>query len=594
MMAGAPQRRPLALRLLPALALLAAACGGKTDPPSILLLTLDTTRSDALSCYSGWAETLGHTTATTPNIDRIAAEGMRFDSAFTSTPLTLPAHTSILTGLYPIRHGIRNNGMGAVPDAADTLAERARREGYQTAAFVGAVVLDEPFGLGQGFDAYGAPIAADPTDYDGERPAREVVDDALAWLDARDRERPFLLWLHFYDPHTPYNEPDVAGCEHPAGDRSLRAIYLREVCAMDREIGRVFDRLDAEGEFDRAIVMAIGDHGEAFGEHGEDGHTAHVYDTTLRVPLLVRLPGGERGGTVRSDVVSVVDVLPSLVATAGWGKGAGDLDGLALLDAEAPADRGVYFESYYGYLSFGWSPLAGWLDRDGKYVHSSEPAFYDLARDPNEDANEFAARRADVRRYELAISDLAERTPLPREDAAVEDDVLDSLRGLGYVSVGTVSGDLPHPLETLDLPSPERMIEFYELTLDAVELAQADKSEEALAILERVVAANPKNPFALGHKSGCELRLGKYEQAEQSLRALIACNPTPEPAAYFRLGACLRALGRHAEAIEPLETAVRMKPDRPRFLRELIGAFRDADRRPEAIEYIRKLQALEE
>ena len=587
-------RRPF-FRPTPFVLILALASTACTDPsrqPSILLLTLDTTRADALSCYANSPSSMGLTPANTPNLDRVAAEGIRFESAFTSAPLTLPAHTSILTGLYPIRHGIRNNGTGVVPDAADTLAERAQREGYQTAGFVGAVVLDTPFGLTQGFDAYGVPASVGNDD-DAERPAREVVDDALRWLDARTPDQPFLLWLHFYDPHTPYVVPEPSGCDSPPLDGSLRSIYLREVCEMDAEIGRLLDTLRDQGELDRTIVLAVGDHGEAFGEHGEDGHTAHCYDTTLRVPMILRLPGGESAGTVRTDVVSVVDVLPTLATAASWSTTTRDLDGYTLVGKTPPSDRGVYFESYYGYLSFGWSPLAGWLDASGKYVHSSDPAFFDLRDDPGESINRIGERRADVRRYELEISDLADRTPLPREEVVVDEELLENLRGLGYVSAGSASSDLPHPLAASDLPSPERMIEYYELSLDAIELTEAGKTREARNVLLRVIAANPKNPFALGQLSGCQLQLGEYEDAAATLRSLIDASQTQEPGAYFRLGACLRALGQHGDAIEPLKTAVRLKPDRPRFLRELIGAFRDAGRGKEAAEHIRKLQSLD-
>src|SRR6185503_9303787 len=266
---GRRVRRAIALGVL----VLAAGCG-QEERRSALLVTLDTTRADALSCY-------GNREPTTPVLDSLAKDGVAFDAAHTVMALTLPAHTSMLTGLAPLRHGLRDNGVAALPEAAQTIAARAHAAGIDTAAFVSSVVLDDDFGLDQGFDVYSVPVRRGATEraHGAERPARATIDAALAWLAGRDSARPFFLWVHLYDPHHPYT-PSA-----PFAER-FSSPYLGEVAAMDHELGRLFDDLRARGLLERTFVLALADHGEAFGEHGELTHGTYCYETTLHVPLI--------------------------------------------------------------------------------------------------------------------------------------------------------------------------------------------------------------------------------------------------------------------------------------------------------------------
>ena len=596
-----PQRAALSLTpravcLAPLFAAGALACGSGEVPPSILLLTLDTTRTDALSCYGGAG-------ASTTNLDRLAEEGIVFDSAFTSTPLTLPAHASILTGLYPIRHGVRDNGMGSLPPAARTLAELTQDADYRTAAFVSSVVLDSAFGLDQGFEVYDAvELAPDATDaHDtgdahGERPAREVVDGALAWLATLEEDDPFFLWLHFYDPHSPYEARENFGCgpgSSASPGASNRPRYLSEVCDMDGEIGRVLSALENAGATDRTIILAVGDHGEAFGEHGEFGHSAHCFDTTLRVPMILRYPDARRAGTRRADIVSVVDVMPSLALAAGLATDNSRIDGLEVFETPAAEDRGVYFESYYGYLSFGWSPIAGWLDAAGKYIHTSEPSFFlpgdtEERDDRIEDLQDLGL---DVRRYQRAVAELADASRLPRDDTVGSDvDLLENLRGLGYVAVGAVEGDLPSPLGNHELPSPTAMAEHYERSIDALALTEKGQFAEAIVILQGVRDVNPQNPFVLDLLGNCLLQEKRYPEAAGALRDLVDFALTPQPSAWARLGAVLLQLGKEDEGIEALERSLELSPGRPRVLRELIGTLERAGRSQEAATYRQQLR----
>jgi len=398
--------RSILLLAAPLLAVAATSCGGgegggapAPDTPSVLILSLDTTRPDSLSCYGGAG-------AATPNLDRLAQEGVLYERAYTSAPLTLPAHASLLSGLYPVRHGVRNNGRGALSSDVDTLAEVARAAGYQTAAFVGSVVLDADFGLDQGFDVYDAPLP-DPESPHSDRPAEEIVDAALAWLDGRKESRPFFMLLNFYDPHTPYQPEDFV-------EGQLKRNYLGEVRDMDAQIGRLLDDLRADGTLANTIVIAVGDHGEAFGELREWGHSVFCYDTTLRIPLIVRWHETKpnRPAYQRSqELVSIVDLFPTLAGELGWTV-PGDIDGL---DAQDDLEhRGLYFESYYGMISFGWSPIAGWLDPSGKYIHSADPEFYHLPSDPGELANLIDTKPDEAERLTAALAAYEEAVPLYR------------------------------------------------------------------------------------------------------------------------------------------------------------------------------------
>ncbi|MCZ6599113.1 MAG: sulfatase, partial [Planctomycetota bacterium] len=415
------------------LAATASSCGGGGDcgPRSALLITLDTTRYDALGCTGG-------PPGVSPNLDALAAEGVLYEQARTVCPLTMPAHASIFTGLYPLRHTVHMNSMLALPSSAHTLAERASQRGFQTAAFIAAVVLADDFGLAQGFERYDQPapplVQREEIHYD-RRPANEVADDAIAWLAERDPERPFLLWTHFFDPHVPHDPPGEflrAGKGDP---------YLGAVAFMDHHIGRILAALDEEGLLDETIVVVVADHGEARGDHGESTHGVLAYDSTIRVPLIVRHPDGWRAGERSDEIVSVVDVFPTLVEALELG-GPGDVDGVSLHRRRAPPDRGVYYESYYGFFSYGWSPLAGWADARGRYLHSSAPEYYALTDE--EERVDLIAEQDELERYRRAIDSIAGRSRLTRDanDTAAAH-VLAQLQRLGYTGAAAGADGIP-------------------------------------------------------------------------------------------------------------------------------------------------------
>lgn len=285
----------IAFLTLPALLLGPGGCA-KRRPLSILLITLDTTRADYLGCYEGQP-------AHTPTLDSLAAAGFRFTQAITPVPITRPAHASMMTGLNPTRHGVRDNGAFHLSPSIPVLADQLQKNGYQTRAFISAFVLARQFGLDRGFDEY------DDALYN-ERSGFRTNRAALRWADRLDASRPYFLWPHYCEPHAPY---------HPAlRFRALNGLtpYAQEVAAADAAAGELLRTLRAKGLLKNTMIVAVGDHGEGLGAHGEDEHGIFIYDESVRVPLLINLPKGA-GKKVIESPVSLIDLAPTLLDVAG-------------------------------------------------------------------------------------------------------------------------------------------------------------------------------------------------------------------------------------------------------------------------------------
>jgi choline-sulfatase len=511
-----------------------------------ILITLDTTRADALGCYGGGTFT--------PHLDRLAGESVLFEGARTVAPLTLPAHASMMSGLYPLRHGVRDNNWRPLSPAADLLAERARAKGFQTAAFVSSLALDRSFGLDRGFEVYDQP-ARPPSQADShfaERTAPEVVRAAQGWLAGRDPGRPFFLWVHFFDPHAPYGAPEGYGsaASHP---------YLREVAFMDAAVGTLLDGLRADGLLDESLIVVAGDHGESLGEHGEPTHGAFCYDGVLRVPLLVHLPGGRRGGERSPALASVVDVFPTLAGALDLGTCAG-LDGRDLLRLGASRDRGVYFECYAGWLSYGYSPLAGWIEGAHKYLHSTKPELYRLDLDPREQRNVLAAETPPVGRARGAIAVLGRLPRLPAvRDGEPVAELSKALSALGYGSAGAARAELPEPLEATGRPAPRQKTAEIRDLARSIDLAESGKFAEAADLLRKIARSNPQNLEALNVLSVVLMSLREYEEAHEVLRLRLEGGPA-QAVNWINLGAVLIKLGRPGEAEQALERGLALDP----------------------------------
>ncbi len=498
--------------------------------PNVLLVTLDTTRADHLGCY-------GNSDAHTPTLDSLAACGMRFTQVITPVPLTAPAHTSLLTGLNPPRHGVRDNGAYVLEAGCPLVQERFRQAGYETAAFVSAFVLERQFGLARGFDLYDDRFRAERI---GLRTARAVA----RWLEGRSTTRPLFLWVHFFDPHTPWNAPE------PYRSLDLPSPYAKEIAAMDGALGLLLREMRWRGLLENTIVVAAGDHGEGLGDHGENEHGVFLYDETLRVPLIVCRPGVKRGA-VCDGQASLIDLGPTLLDLAALDP-LPDAEGTSLgplLHGKGRALRPAeYSETYYPENAFGHSALHSLRTTRWKWVHAPRPELYDLTADPRETRDLHAELPDTARRFNELLTRYLEAQSATRGQGAnlsAEDE--ERLRSLGYLS-----GSVTPETSAEDLPDPKDLLPY---------LATFTRAKQALVD-------------------------GDWAQAERDLREVLRGNPENIIAAR-QLGQVLEKQRKYDEAVTVLEAAARLAPKDPTLARHLGVAYSKAGLSDKALEAFR-------
>jgi arylsulfatase A-like enzyme len=491
--------------------------GAATDerPRNVLLITLDTVRADRLGTY-------GYAGAQTPNLDALAARGVRFDDAVAPSPITGPSHAAMFTGFYPGRLGVRDNATTPLPEDAVTLAALAHERGMATGGFIGAFILDRPYGFANGFEHFGSGFerVESGREANAERRGDLVVDDALAWLGSLPAERPFFAWVHLYDAHADYAAPE------PFGSRFRDNPYDGEVAFVDAQVGRLLEALRARNALDDTLVVAIADHGEALGDHGEDEHGVFLYDEVIRIPWIVAGPGARRGHVV-TEQVRAIDLMPTVLDALGMEVPAG-LDGeslVALLNGgareEAPP---AYAESHYPRLHYGWSELRAIRAEGWKAVEAPRPELYNLREDPGELRNLYEARQA------LADRMIEQASRLGREmDAraspvlAADRETLDRLRSLGYVGIAAP----PEP--GTRLPDPKDRIherrESKTLMTGAIDAMAEGRLADAEQALRRLAEINERAPDVLQLLGEVYQRQGRLTEALASFEASSLLNP---------------------------------------------------------------------
>ena len=515
---------------------------------NVLLVTIDTLRADALGSYGG--------PAATPALDRLAAEGVRFDFAHAHAVVTLASHASILTGAYPFQHGLRDNSGYRLPVSARTAATLLKQAGYATAAFVGAYPLHSRFGLNLGFDLYDDRFGETraPTEFVmPERPASAVVPLARAWITQRAGKAggvgaaaPWFVWTHLFDPHAPYRPPAPYDAQY-AG-----RLYYGEVAATDAALAPLFDELRAAEQ--PTLVIVTSDHGEALGDHGEQSHGLFAYESTLRIPLIIAELGGagRAGGEISSVAARHVDILPTILEAIGLARPA-DLPGRSLLPAgerraNAPP-RTSYFEAMGAMLNRGWAPLAGVLvDRD-KFINLPIPERYDLATDPAERSN--LAGRSAERDRALAASLQVFSATVAGDRRADDPEAAARLRALGYVS-----GHAPAKARYTDADDPKRLVDLDQAIHSAVEAFSERRVSEAVAIYQRVIARRPDMAIAYRQLAFIEWQRGHPTAAIETLQRAIAAGVT-QTSVLSQFGGYLGDTGRAAEGIRLLEPLAR-------------------------------------
>ena len=536
--------------------------GAAASRPDVLLITIDTLRADHVGAY-------GYAAAQTPTLDRLAREGVLLEEAVAQVPQTRPSHASLFTGRYPFEHGIRDNISAPLPSKIPTLATLLGRAGYETAAFIGAYPVARPSGLDQGFDTFDDPFSDPPhptlspkgerihTEPRSERRASEIVDHALAWLD-KPRDKPFFLWVHLYDPHAPYEPPS------PYRQRFARRPYDGEVAYADAQVSRLLAWLDRSRRRANTLVVATSDHGEGLGDHGESEHMLLVYDSTLRVPMLISWPGRLPAGARIAGQFRSVDLLPSLLellalpaaSTSGVSRAADLRSGARIPEGES------YAESLYGSLHFGYAPLRALRGHGWKYIDAPRAELYRVADDAGETKNLLAAQgqvaggmRARLRGYEAAVT-----RPTPSPDAPA--DAAEKLAALGYLGggffAGTPSGADPKD-HLAEFEANERQMREGLRLYRAADLAGAVRVFSRLA---RGAATSFNVEYYLGRSL---LETQRPAEAAAHLEKAAALAPT-SAVAWAYLARAYMAQKQATGAIQAVDRGLRALPDNPGLL----------------------------
>ncbi len=503
---------------------------GRQRPWNVLVVTLDTTRADYLGCY-------GRASARTPNLDRLAADGCLFRHAVAAAPITLPSHSTLFTGTYPPLHGVRDNGLFMLPEESTTLAEILSRQGYATAAAVGAFPVAREFGLAQGFGFYDDHVkvdAGDATDqpvgprgrvFFDERSAAEVNDAILPWL-RQHLDRPFFVWIHYWDAHHPLNPPA------PFSQLYQHDLYQGEIASVDQSLGAVLRVLSAGGVDERTLIVVAGDHGEGRGEHYEDTHSQLAYDSTLHVPLIIRVPGAPGGHEV-AQRVGLVDVLPTLLELLAIEDRPAEMQGRSLADllhrpataTEPTAASFHYAETLAPRLGNGWGELRVVYQGHFKYIHGPRPELFDLTSDPGETRNLVATLPDDARRLRQQLADFLAQLPESGTVHAIKAPDAEArarLEALGYL---TAAGDSPAGI-TEELRdggiAPQDRVGDNSLSSLAKQLIVGGQFLAARDAAATLVERDPGSPFYRGLLTMALLGLGHTEQAADILDAPAA------------------------------------------------------------------------
>lgn len=529
------------------IALAAAASAGwwllrPAAPGLLVIVSIDTLRADRLPVY-------GYAAGRTPAIDTFAADAIVFDRAYAHAPQTLPSHASMLTGQLPFAHAVRDNlGFTLAPEAV-TLPELLSAAGYTTGGFVSSFVLRAETGIAQGFATFDAQFPAAASDRSPgqvQRPGVQTLEATDRWLDSLADTRAFAFF-HIYEPHKPYAPPDAY--------QGLADPYDGEVAYSDEIVGRLIASLKRRGWYDNATIVITADHGEGLGDHGEQEHGLFLYDEVMRVPLLVKLPGSEGGGTRRREPVQHIDLVPTLTALARIDAPAG-LQGrnlLPLLDGSGTiTPQGIYAEALYARYHFGWSELTSLTDERYRYIRAPREELYDLERDPEERTNVIADRAPAAAALRSALAALVADRPIDAP-SAVSDADRQRLAALGYIGPQNTA---PAPGAGADaLPDPKDKAHILQMYRDAVDHLSALRFAEGAQGLAAILKDDPNMTDVWSQYATTLVRLGRLPEAYSAWREVVARKPD-EPSGLLGAAAVLVSLNRLDEARTYAELAI--------------------------------------
>ena len=584
---------------------------------NVVLITIDTLRADHVGCY-------GYKQITTPNIDSLAADGVRFDQAFAVVPVTLPSHTAMLTGTYPMLSGMHDFSGNKLSPQQPTLAAVLKQAGYATGAVIGSAVLDSRFGLNRGFDFYYDHFEFNRLEEanldEMERPGNVVADLALDWL-AKNSQNKFFLWMHLYDPHYPYRPPEPYSREYAAHP------YDGEIAFADEQVGRLVRFLKEKGLYQNTLIVLSGDHGESLGEHGEKTHGFFVYNATMHVPLIIRLPENGAARTI-GDLVSLVDLMPTVLAALGL-EIPSQVQGRSLLPElrgdNAARTRDLYGETFLPRLHFNWSELRATENAKYHFIDAPRPELYDLAKDPGEVHNLFAEKKAVAEEMRSKLTALIREYSAGKEMAektGLDPALMERLKSLGYAGF---SGGSDPKVANRDLADPKDRVATYELISDAIadsqhgryresieKLKAAIKTEpnsvpahylqglnyyrskmfpEAVDELQKTVQLSPDYALAFFNLGMAEAHAGQIDAAIQTLQKTLQLDGTNFEAAY-NLGVAYLQKKQLAPAADAFRQSVTINPELARGYRALGETLLYEDKLDEAISNLRRAVAL--
>ncbi|MBV9625049.1 MAG: sulfatase-like hydrolase/transferase [Acidobacteria bacterium] len=565
-----------------------AVKSGHDIRPNVLLITIDTVRADHLGCY-------GYAKIQTATLDALAHDGIVFEHAIAQVPLTWPSHTAILTGTYPFQNGVQDFTGQPLDARFRSLAQAFQKNGYATGAVVSAYVLDRLWGLARGFDFYDdafSPEAFREKDIGlVDRKAGESVAHAIRWLTKQRQaagpdRHPFFLWLHLYDPHSPYDPPEPYRTDYR--DR----LYDGEIAYADHELGRLIAWLKDYRLYQNSAIVVLSDHGESLGEHGEQEHGFFLYNSTVRVPLIVKPPATRNLRAGRSSTpVETIAVAPTLLRLAGLKDEIEKQFIAADLIRQKQATEPVYSETFYPFNSFGWSPLHSLESDRYHYIDAPRPELYDIAADPEEKHNLASEQNAVVAVLKDKLHSLLEHKPFtPAADAstAIAPDALEKLRALGYVAYHSpVSPDAI----ARGLPDPKDKLEEFNRILEAEDAIHADSIAQGEAILANIEHQDPSLyivPFLLGETAA---RQKDWAKSAQEFKRCLELNPNFDQA-MTGLARTLFSLGQAEEAKQWARNALKFNPSNYKAWYEL-GSIESGENKAAAISDYEKAVAIQ-
>ncbi|MCD6193100.1 MAG: sulfatase-like hydrolase/transferase [Candidatus Aminicenantes bacterium] len=556
----------------------------KKGPFNFILITVDTLRADRIGCY-------GFPRVKTPTIDNFAQHGIKFEKCISQTPLTLPSHTSILTGTYPTFHGVRDNGGFLVPQELTTLAEVFKDAGYQTSAFVAAYVLDSKWGLNQGFDVYYDKF--DLSKYktislgNVQRRGDEVIDEALAWLKDHQNQQ-FFTWIHLYDPHTPYDPPSPFKEEYPNHP------YLGEIAFTDSQLARLWSFLEKNGLTEKTILVFASDHGESLGEHQEKTHGFFIYQEGVHVPLIFVLPEKELQGLTRSSVVNLVDIMPTVLELARLPQPR-EVQGQSLISIftqERKEPGWAYSETYYPRFHYGWSELKGWQNQRYKLIMAPRLELYDLIEDPEESNNLIDSLPQLGRKLLAQLEEFVAKTSQGAYEidyTHIDEETRQKLTALGYIGTFTRQQDL----QGKKLGDPKDKIHIFNQLSEARETGLKGNFDRAIRLIKEIIRddpevidayftlgnlyfkhqdfdraleqffivldKNPRDAFTIINIANCYIMKGEFERGEEFLKNKLKTIP-PDSQVYLILGNIEFALKKYTEAEQAYRECLRLNP----------------------------------